>query len=246
MWELILIIATNVPSGNSQPHAVPRHHNLPGVSRPMQTRDHNRIEQQLQRHVEQNQHSERLRHDPWDVQSSGGDSGDDFHSLEINSPPEMISSVDSIYSDASASIYKSSWGQIPESPRSPDVLGFTQKPFADPTRKINFSYASSDKSSPSSSQRTFGSVHDTSVYKFTVSWFTFALLHRKPHYEEEDDDNPLSSIKGQAAPSISDCGRLSPMAYFESMSQAVLAGRTLKESDPNDKISQALPLDHLL
>ncbi|XP_065883382.1 autophagy-related protein 2 homolog B-like isoform X2 [Dysidea avara] len=229
-------------SGSSQSHVVPHRHNIPGFNRPMQTRDHNRIEQQLQRHVEQNQRSERFRHDPWDIPSSGGDSGDDFHSLEINSPAELISSVDSIYSDASASIYKSTWGQIPESPQSP---GFIQKPFADPTRKINFSYVPSDRSSPASSQRSYGSSHDTSVYKFTVSCFTFALLHRKPHYED-DDDNALSSIKGQAAPSINDNGRLSPMAYFESMSQAVLAGRTLKGSDPNDKISQALPLDHLL
>ena len=231
------------PTGSSQSHVMPHYHNIPGVSRPMQTRDHNRIEQQLQRHVEQNQHSERLRHDPWDIQSSGGDSGDDFHSLEINSPIEMISSVDSVYSDASASIYKSTWG-MPESPQSPDVP-FIQKPFADPTRKVNFSYAHSEKSSSASSQRSYGSSHDISVYKFTISCFTFALLHRKPHYEE-DDDNPYSSIKGQAAPSINDNGRLSPMAYFESMSQAVLAGRTLKGSDPNDKVSQALPLDHLL
>jgi len=220
----------------------------------MQTRDRDQIEQQLQRHVEQSRASYHQHHDPWDLQSSGADSGDDFHSLEINALAELTSSTGfsdpnttSVYSDTSASIYKSTFTLPPESPLSPDFP--MQKPFAfkDPTKKITTSpgcFTMPDKSSPGSQKSSFGSLNDTSIYKFTVSCFTFALLHKKPYYKCVDDIE--TSVDPEEYLSLNDKGELCPLTYFDSISQAVLTGRILKGSDPNDKLSQVLPLDHLL
>ena len=242
--------------GNSQ-HVIPLHkyqHSIPGISRPMQMKDRDQVERQLQRHVEQSRLSEHQHRDPWDLQSSGADSGDDFHSLEINSCSELTSSktftdpnTTSIYSDTSASIYKSTFTLPPESPLSPDFP--LQKPFSfnDSTKKITIpssggSFTMSDRGS-SVLQRSFGSQHDTSIYKFTISCFTFALLHKKPYYKNVDME---TSVDPEEYLSLNDKGELCPITYFESVSQAVLTGRALKGSDPNDKVSQVLPLDHLL
>ena len=54
-----------------------------------------------------------------------------------------------------------------------------------------------------------------------------------------------TSVDREEYLSLNDKGELCPLTYFDSMSQAVLTGRVLKGSDPNDKISQVLPLDHL-
>ena len=241
-----------IHTGGSQ-RVIPLHkydHNIPGISRPMQTKDRDQVERQLQRHVEQSRLSDHQRRDPWDLQSSA-DSGDDFHSLEIASS-EMTSSTmfgdpnsTSMYSDTSASIYKSTFALPPQSPLSPDFP--VHKPFAfrDPTKKISIpsgGFTMSDKRSPVS-QKSFSSLHDTSVYKFTVSCFTFALLHKKPYYKGVDVE---TSVDREEYLSLNDKGELCPLTYFDSMSQAVLTGRALKGSDPNDKISQVLPLDHLL
>ena len=242
-------------TGSNQ-RVIPFHkyqHNIPGISRPMQMKDRDQVERQLQRHMEQSRPIDHQRRDPWDLQSSGADSGDDFHSLEINACTDLASSTvftdpntASIYSDTSASIYKSTYALPPESPLSPDFP--MQKPFAfkDPTKKISFPSAGAftmpDRRSPVS-QKSFGSLHDTSVYKFTISCFTFALLHKKPYYKSIDVE---TSVDPEEYLSLNDKGELCPLTYFDSMSQAVLTGRVLKGSDPNDKISQVLPLDHLL
>ena len=81
------------------------------------------------------------------------------------------------------------------------------------------------------------------MYKFTVSCFTFALLHKKSYYKDVDME---TSVDQEEYLSLNDKGELGPLTYFDSMSQAVLTGRVLKGSDPNDKISQVLLLDHLL
>ena len=99
-----------------------------------------------------------------------------------------------------------------------------------------------DRGSPVS-QRSFAGLQDTSVYKFTISCFTFALLHKKPYYKSVDVE---TSVDPEEYLSLNDRGELCPLTYFDSMSQAVLTGRVLKGSDPNDRISQVLPLDHLL
>ena len=243
-----------IHTGNNQ-RVIPLHkyqHNIPGISRPMQMKDRDQVERQLQRHMEQSRPIDHQRRDPWDP-SSGADSGDDFHSLEINACPELTSSTvfsdpntTSVYSDTSASMYTSTFTLPPESPLSPDFP--MQKPFAfkDPTKKINISsgggFTMPDRGSPVS-QKSFGSLHDTSVYKFTISCFTFALLHKKPYYKRVDVE---TSVDPEEHLSLNDKGELCPLTYFDSMSQAVLTGRVLKGSDPNDKVSQALPLDHLL
>ena len=218
----------------------------------MQTKDRDQVERQLQRHMEQSRHSDHQRRDPWDLQSSGADSGDDFHSLEINAYSELTSPTTfsdpnstSVYSDTSTSIYKSTFALPPDSPLSPDFP--IQKPFAfkDPTKKISIpsgGFTMPDRGSPVS-QKFSGSLHDTSLYKFTISCFTFALLHKKPYYKTVDMETSVDPMEYQ---SLNDRGELCPLTYFDSMSQAVLAGRALKGSDPNDKISQVLPLDHLL
>lgn len=228
------------------------HHNIPGVSRPMQTKDRDQVERQLQRHMEQSRPNDHQRHDPWDLQSSGADSGEDFHSLEINACQELTSSTvfsdpnsTSVYSDTSASIYKSTYALPPESPLSPDFP--VQKPFAfkDSTKKITIPSGGNtipERGSPVT-HRSFGSLHDTSIYKFTVSCFTFALLHKKPYYKGV---NVETSVDPEEYMSLNDKGELCPLTYFDSMSQAILPGRALKGSDPNEKISQVLPLDHLL
>ena len=201
--------------------------------------------------MEQSRLSDHQHRDPWDLQSSGADSGNEFRSLELPGSEVTSSTMfsdpnsTSMYSDTSASIYKSAFALPPQSPLSPDFP--VHKPFAfkDPTKKISIpsgGFTMPDKGSPVS-QKSFSGLHDTSVYKFTVSCFTFALLHKKPYYKGVDME---TSVDREEYLSLNDKGELCPLTYFDSMSQAVLTGRVLKGSDPNDKISQVLPLDHLL